>query len=158
MNKLKRYAINILVLLMLIATLISGTKTLLNTNWKIASTAVHLIVLHDNAQFYNEQYRKTDAMTEAYEANDAERQKFYHSEDPVVRFFSNQHTLVKVLILLATVITTLFTPIMWLFFLVMIKRQIFRKRRKAKKIGNTSSKKVVPMPKPKESAEKIAML
>lgn len=154
MSKTKRYAINILVLLMLILTMASGTKTLLSTNYKIVSTASSLIVLHDNAQFYNEQYRKTDAMTEEYLKNQAERENFYQSEDSVIRFFSNQHTLVKVLILVLVVVTTLSTPVMWLFFLFMIKRQMFPKK---KRKNQSYSQKVVPIPQKKE-AKKIAMI
>lgn len=67
--------------------------------YKIAKTGASLMVLNDNAQFYNEQARKTDAMTDTFEAEKKERnEKFYQSEDLLIRVYSNLPAMVKLTI------------------------------------------------------------
>lgn len=86
-----------IVTIVALACLVLGTFSAVQECCKIAMTGAKLIVLNDNARFYNEQPRKTDDMTAEYNANEAKRQAIYNSEDTVIRVFSNLPTLTKLL-------------------------------------------------------------
>ena len=144
MNKTTRFLVKILTIL----TLVIGSMTMLQANAEIIKTSGQLLMLRDNADFYNEQYRKTDEMTEAYLANHAERQKIYHSEDVVVRVFSNQNTFVKLAILVWALASFLLIPYMWL---VLIAREIRRTVRKHRKSGHKNRSEVIPMNRQRKS-------
>lgn len=79
--------------------------------YKIAQTGASLMVLNDNARFYNEQKRKTDSMTDAFNEEKKERnEKFYQSEDPLVRSYSNLPSLPKLIIWFTSLLLMLLTP------------------------------------------------
>ena len=137
-----------MVKILTILTLIIGTVNVLAVNAEIIKTSVDLLTLKDNAMFYNEQYRKTDAMTEEYRANNAERQKIYNSEDVVVRVFSNQNAIVKMGILVWALASFLLIPYMWL---VLIAKEMRRLVRKARKLIKKEKTKVVPIDRQRRS-------
>jgi len=91
------------------------------------------MVLYDNAAFYNEAPRKTDGMTEQYLANQAEREKFYQSEDTVIRVFSNLPTLVKLLVWFLAIAAIPGVPFLVFIYVArqayLIKKKMERKRR-----------------------------
>ena len=79
--------------------------------YKIAKTGASLMVLNDNAQFYNEQARKTDAMTDTFEAEKKERnEKFYQLEDLLIRVYSNLPAMVKLTIWFLSLLLMLLIP------------------------------------------------
>ena len=121
--KTTRFVINLLTLCIMVV----GMITLHGVNTKILSTTVDLLVIRDNISFYNEQPRKTDAMTTEAEDWFEERQEIYESEDFVIRTFSNQNTLVKLIIILMTLASY---PVMIFIFLVNVARMIPAKKRK----------------------------
>lgn len=87
--------------------------------YKIAKTGASLMVLNDNAQFYNEQARKTDAMTDTFEAERKERnEKFYQSEDLLIRVYSNLPALVKLAIWFLSLLLMLLIPFFALFIAI----------------------------------------
>jgi len=110
---MKNTVSKILVKTLTILTLIIGTATILQANAEIIRTAGQLLILHDNAAYYNEQPRKTDEMTKKYLENNAERQKIYNSEDVVIRVYSNQHAALKIIILVWALASFVFIPYMW---------------------------------------------
>lgn len=132
-----------LVKILTILLLVIGTTAVFQTSAKIVKTSVKMIVLRDNASYYNEQYRKTDAMTQEYLQNNEERQKIYNSEDIVVRIFSNQHILVKIVILLCALALFPLIIYMWIVLIVTeIARFMYRSR---KKHNRRKSGKVIPI-------------
>lgn len=79
--------------------------------YKIAKTGASLMVLNNNAQFYNEQEQKTDAMTENFTAEKKERnEKFYQSEDLLIRVYSNLPALMKLAIWFLSLLLMLLIP------------------------------------------------
>jgi len=132
MAKTFRILVNILTIL----ALLIGSVVILQTSYKIFKTSVNLAVLSDNAQFYNEQARKTDEMTEQYLENHAERQKIYNSEDFVIRTFSNQNGFVKVLILIVAIIMIPMVILMWVCHI--LRKYYSYRRRKAIKAKQAS--------------------
>ena len=114
MNKFIRTAIMILTFL----ALVFGTIDIIKENNKIIETSVRLIILNDNAQYYNEQPIKTNEMTQKYRENDKLRQEIYNSEDSLIRFFSNQIAPVKIAILILAILIYPLIVLLWL-------RQIF---------------------------------
>lgn len=109
MKKTTRFWVNILIILVLLI----GSIGMLRLNGKIIITSAKLIVLRDNASFYNESLQKTDEMTKAYNENHMERQELYTSDDTVVRIFSNLPTLVKLVILFSSISLWVLIPYMW---------------------------------------------
>ena len=110
---------------------------------KIIVTSAKLVILNDNAQFYNEQPRKTDAMTESYLENDALRQEIYNSEDDLVRIFSNQHALVKAVILLLALAMYPLLLLVWIRQIYMVTYKFrkylnIRRKRKLQKLRKAS--------------------
>ena len=74
--------------------------------YKIAKTGASLMVLNDNAQA-----RKTDAMTDTFEAEKKERnEKFYQSEDLLIRVYSNLPAMVKLTIWFLSLLLMLLIP------------------------------------------------
>ena len=85
----------ILAFLMLIAITITG---MLIAN-KILITAINMAIIRENILFYNEQEVKTSQMTREVEFFFREREeKFYKSNDPLVRGFANLPGLIKALV------------------------------------------------------------
>lgn len=72
---------------------------------KIYKTAFQLYFINDSIQFYEEQPIKTDEMTKDVEKDFEERENnFYHSTDPIIRWFSNLNGLLKLAVLVADAI------------------------------------------------------
>lgn len=120
---------NALVTIVTLLCLIFGTCLVVHESYKIAKTGVHLMILNDNAQYYNENVRKTDGMTEEYLENNEMRQEIYNSEDVVIRVFSNLPTLIKLFVWILAMIAVPFVPFV---LLINIVRQIFRIKRRCK--------------------------
>ena len=139
MKKFMRIVIIILTFL----ALVFGTIEIARMSNKIIVTSAKLVILNDNAQFYNEQPRKTDAMTESYLENDALRQEIYNSEDDLVRIFSNQHALVKAVILLLAVAMYPLLILVWIRQIYMVTYKFrkylnIRRKRKLQKLRKAS--------------------
>ena len=139
MKKFMRIVIIILTFL----ALVFGTIEIARMSNKIIGTSAKLVILNDNAQFYNEQPRKTDAMTESYLENDALRQEIYNSEDDLVRIFSNQHALVKAVILLLALAMYPLLLLVWIRQIYMVTYKFrkylnIRRKRKLQKLRKAS--------------------
>lgn len=139
MKKFMRIVIIILTFL----ALVFGTIEIARMSNKIIVTSAKLVILNDNAQFYNEQPRKTNAMTESYLENDALRQEIYNSEDDLVRIFSNQHALVKAVILLLAVAMYPLLILVWIRQIYMVTYKFrkylnIRRKRKLQKLRKAS--------------------
>lgn len=128
-----KLVINILIVLIFVA----GSSTITHTCAKVVDTAVSLIILNDNAQFYNEQPRKTDSMTEDYIENNKLRQEFYNSEDTVIRVYSNMNILLKLFFLFVAVVLLFAIPLLWVYCMFAIVCRFLYKsqarKRKAQK-------------------------
>lgn len=139
MKKFMRAMIMILTFL----ALVFGTIEIARMSNKIIGTSAKLVILNDNAQFYNEQPRKTNAMTESYLENDALRQEIYNSEDDLVRIFSNQHALVKAVILLLALAMYPLLLLVWIRQIYMVTYKFrkylnIRRKRKLQKLRKAS--------------------
>ncbi len=136
MNKTTRLWVEILTILVLIV----GTVCILQTSVKVIDTSAKLFILGDNASFYNEQERKTDAMTEEYILNNIERQKIYNSDDKVVKSFSNQNIAVKLIILLVSFVSFIILPYMWIYIIIRKIRKYLHRRKRVRKVTNLRRK------------------
>lgn len=127
---------NILVTIVTLLCLVVGTVTVVQQSCKIVKVGANLMVLNDNASFYNESSRKTDEMTEEYLRNQAEREKFYQSEDTVTRVFSNLPTFTKLLVWILALAAIPFVPIIVFFHILrkiyVMRRRMQRAKRKAR--------------------------
>ena len=105
---------------------------------KVIKTGFTLIVLRDNAQFYQEQ-PKTDRNTEEYIKSEAERQAIYNSEDSTIRNYANSFILVKVILLIFCIVSYILIPLAWywkvLEFLDFCK---WKEEQKSKKAGQAA--------------------
>lgn len=133
-----------LVRLLTILILVVGTISTFQICSTVIRTGASLIVLRDNASYYNEQYRKTDEMTDAYNRNHEERQKFYNSEDPIIRGYSNSGTFAKILYLFLAIAMFPGIVLVWLYVIVNIywelkrelKQRKLKQRKRARKSNN----------------------
>ena len=121
-----------LVKIFTILTLAIGTIVLVQSAFEVIQTSVNLGAINDYTQMYNENPRKTDAMTEKVEMMQEHRQEIYQSEDIVVRTFSNQAFGVKVFILLVSIIYIVATPLIWIRVLYLEIVRPLKKRIKTK--------------------------
>lgn len=97
--------------IMAVIILIAGGIAVEKTSITVVKTGVGLFVIHDNISFYNESYRKTDSSTEAVEEQFRIRQeRYYDSEDTVVRTFSNMFVLFKLFFFLLAIALIAVTP------------------------------------------------
>lgn len=119
-----------LVTIVTLLCLVCGTISVVQGCCKIAKTGVQLIVLHDDASFYNEQSRKTDEMTDDYNEGDAVRQKLYHSEDTIVRVFSNLPTILKFMVWVLSIIAIPGVPVLVLLYILQRIEGIRRRQRR----------------------------
>lgn len=129
---MKKKTIRIMVKILTILTLVMGTITILQTNAKIISTSAKLLSMNDSAQFYNEQVRKTDKMTDEYNEMDAERKQIYNSNDVVIRVFSNRNACIKLVVLLWAIVSFPIFGYMWLLLIFQEIRRTNIKRKKEK--------------------------
>lgn len=91
--------VQLVVTIMTVLAVIAGSIALINGSLKVIKTAASLAALNDNIQYYNESARKTDEMTaEVEEWFQIRSEKYYHSEDALVRIYSNQNAFLKLII------------------------------------------------------------
>lgn len=114
MNKSKKFRIENLILL----TLVVVSIVVLCISAKITFLGIDMYILRDNAVFYNESEYKTDEGQVTYTENDAKRQAIYHSDDALVRGFSNMSFTAKAVGWLMAVALFLGIPGMWIYFIV----------------------------------------
>lgn len=127
--KILRYGITIVTLLVFIF----GTISLIQMSNKIVVTSCNLIILRDNASFYNEQAQKTDKMTENYIQNDEKRQEIYNSQDNIIRWFSNQNTMMKIVILFLSIMLYPMILLVWIREILRTQMKITRKMKQKKR-------------------------
>lgn len=123
---------NIVRLLAVLLIVIGSIYTVQVCN-KVVVTGLQLIVLRDNASYYNEQYFKTDEMTEAYNQNHAKRQELYNSEDSIVRGYSNLGSITKALAWIAAVMMYPGICLVWLYIIMNVifkLERTFKRRRR----------------------------
>lgn len=117
----------ILALLMLIAITI---PVMVITN-KILITAINMAIIRENILFYNEQDVKTSQMTREVEFFFREREeKFYKSDDPLVRGFANLPGLIKSLVVVLLIATNAIIASIWIYIFRWWKRRLLRRRRR----------------------------
>ncbi len=121
--------LKVMVCIMTIIAMFVGSVKLLQSSVKVIATAAELLVIRDNVQFYNEQSRKTDAMTAEYHENETRRQGLYNSADNVVRNFSRGNILVKLFTLVGALLTFIMIPYMWFCHII---RALAKAKRRAK--------------------------
>lgn len=125
-----KLGINILIVLIFVA----GSLAITHISSKVIDTAFDLMILNDNAQFYNEQLCKTDAMTEEYRENNKLRQAIYNSEDTIVRVYSNMNVLLKLFFLFVAVALLLAVPLLWIYCIfVMVYRFLYRRQTRTRR-------------------------
>lgn len=122
MRKHYYFAKTLAILSLLIMTLI----TLFYCAPKVISTAAKMAVLNDNIQYYNEQYRKTDEMTEGVQKYFDARNEYYNSQDTLVHWFANLNSLFKMLVSVAAIASYPMFLYMWT---VLIATRVRRMRR-----------------------------
>lgn len=126
-----------IVRLLTILVLIVGTIGTLDASRKIVTAGVQLIVLRDNASYFNESSIITDGITEAYNENNEMRQEIYQSDDNLVRAFSNMNAFVKLIVFCIAILMFPGIVLMWIYVIYSIylnwKR---RKRKKSRRIYN----------------------
>ena len=112
---------------MLIAITITG---MLIAN-KILITAINMAIIRENILFYNEQEVKTSQMTREVEFFFREREeKFYKSNDPLVRGFANLPGLIKALVVVLIIALVAIIGYIWIYIMVYISRWRKRRRRR----------------------------
>lgn len=117
----------ILALLMLIAITI---PVMVITN-KILITAINMAIIRENILFYNEQEVKTSQMTREVEFFFREREeKFYKSDDPLVRGFANLPGLIKSLVVVLLIAINAIIASIWIYIFRWWKRRLLRRRRR----------------------------
>lgn len=125
--------LGILARLLTVLVLIVGTIGTLELSGKIVETGLSLAVLNDNASYYNQQYRKTDEMTRAYEQNQEQRMEFYNSEDPIIRGYSNMWTLPKIICLFLAIAMYPGVGLVWLYVILNIFFKLEKKLKRRKR-------------------------
>lgn len=134
---MKTRSFNVMVTLVTIIAMVFGSFYLLKVVCpKVIYTGCSLIVLHDNTDFYNEQSRKTDAMTSEQEKENQERNdNFYQSEDSIIRTYSNMNAFFKIVLLFLALFAYLLIPLMWIGQILRFVRVTTRRIRKSRE-GN----------------------
>lgn len=118
--------------LLTVLVLIVGTFGTLEVCGKVVETGANLIVLNDNASYYNEQYFKTDEMTRAYERNQAKRMELYNSEDPIIRGYSNMWALPKLLCFFLAIAMYPGVCLVWIYVILNIYFKMLKKLKQQK--------------------------
>lgn len=132
--KVRTLARLLTILILVVGTI--GTFKICST---VIRTGASLIVLRDNASYYNEQYRKTDEMTDAYNRNHEERQKFYNSEDPIIRGYSNSGTFAKILYLFLAIAMFPGLALVWVYIIFNVYWKLERKLKRRKCVRKSNS-------------------
>lgn len=95
---------------------------------KILITAINMAIIRQNILFYNEQEVKTSQMTREVEFFFREREeKFYKSDDPLVRGFANLPGLIKALVVTLMIALIAVIGYIWIYIPLYIYR--WKKRR-----------------------------
>lgn len=149
--KLEAAITRTLVTIVTLFCIVIGAIVLVQNCCKVVAVGTNLIILNDNAQFYNEQPRKTDAMTEDFNEALIERNKFYQSEGTVTRVFSNLPSFFKLCTWLLAIVGIPAIPLAVLLHIFkevcvmsnlwkyQVKRQ--RKQKKAEKVTKSANTK-----------------
>ena len=109
--------------------MIVGTITIIKVANKITWTSFELIGYNFDTQFYNENLRKTDSMTDNYTNHVmVKRNAIYNSDDVIVKWFANLPGIIK---FLGTIIAIAMYPlIMWYWLCVIVVLTKKERRRK----------------------------
>lgn len=117
-----------------ILTLVIGTIILSNVSIEVIKTSVLLSNYTGYISDYNQTPVKTDAMTKEYVEVNELREAIYNSDNVVVRTFSTQHTLVKMVGLVAAIAYIPVISLVWMrVFVLNVVNPLRRKRRKSSK-------------------------
>mgnify|MGYP007080864088 FL=1 len=118
--------------------LFCGTIAVFNTSNKILKTSWELFKISDNINYYNEQSYKTDNMTDAVMEQFNERsERFYHSNDSTVRWFSNLNTVLKFLVVIVMIFAQ---PAMIYMWFVISLKEALKLRKKIARVRNCNKK------------------
>lgn len=122
---MRRFVLNTLILIGLIAYISNSVK--------IFVTAGQLIAINDDIRYYEESKIKTNEMTRAIKEEIQTRENdFYHSQDRVIRYFSNLYGFFKVLVLAFDVVFGIHAVKESFLFTVNTISRLFRRRRHKK--------------------------
>ena len=122
---MKRFVLNVMVILGLIVYICNSVK--------IYKTAWELFVLNDNIRYYQEQSIITNEMTiEAQKDIEIRENDFYHSQDRVIRYFSNLYGFFKILVLAIDVVFGFYAVKESFIFTVNTIFRLLRRRRHKK--------------------------
>lgn len=122
-----RFMVNTLTLLLLSV----GTLAIVSYCNKIVTTSLDMLVYRDNALFYIEQ--NVDDSEEFIKNQEVRNEKFYESQDDVVRVFSNQNFLVKTLIFGVALLMYPLLFLVWIKELNKCRVLLYRKLRRWKR-------------------------
>lgn len=101
---------------------------------KILITAINMAIIRQNILFYNEQEVKTSQMTREVEFFFREREeKFYKSDDPLVRGFANLPGLIKALVVTLMIALIAVIGYIWIYIPLYIYRWKKRRRRRCRR-------------------------
>lgn len=101
---------------------------------KILITAINMAIIRQNILFYNEQEVKTSQMTREVEFFFREREeKFYKSDDPLVRGFANLPGLIKALVVILIIALVAIIGYIWIYIPLYIFRWRKRRRRRRRR-------------------------
>ena len=131
-----------------------GCVVLWRDSLKLLKTATELCIINDNIAVYNEQYYKTDDMTKhAKELYKEREEKFYNSDDIVVRIYSNSYGFIKLFFIVVALAFVVLMPIVlvWNIICFTCKKQIKKMMLQQKRI---EQEKLARIQKRKESAQK----
>lgn len=131
-----------------------GCLVLWRDSLKLLKTATELCIINDNIAVYNEQYRKTDVMTaEVKKLFEEREEKFYNSDDIVVRIYSNSCSFLKLFFIIVSLGLVVLMPIVlvWNIICFTCKKQIKKMMLQQKRI---EQEKLARIQKRKESAQK----
>lgn len=101
---------------------------------KILITAINMAIIRQNILFYNEQEVKTSQMTREVEFFFREREeKFYKSDDPLVRGFANLPGLIKALVVILIIALVAIIGYIWIYIPLYIFRWRKMRRRRRRR-------------------------
>lgn len=120
--------------LAILSLFIMTLATLCHYAPKVISTATEMAILHDNIQFYNEQYMKNNEMTEEVKEYFEARAKYYNSQDPIVRWFANLNSLLKLLVFVVAIASYPAYLYMWIILIATKIREARIKKQQRRKV------------------------
>ena len=109
--------------------MIVGTITIIKVANKITWTSFELIGYNFDTQFYNENLRKTDSMTDNYTNHVmVKRNAIYNSDEVIVKWFANLPGIIKFLGIIIAI--AMYPLIMWYWLCVIVVLTKKGRRRK----------------------------